>query len=88
MERSGVLPTTQFTYHNCLGTCDALLCTPHTVLSALESGQEARIVQINFSAAIDRVNHQAIFYKLCYVGKFEFLCCLYWIRFFQINYSM
>ena len=26
MERSGVLPTTQFSYRKGLGTCDALLC--------------------------------------------------------------
>ena len=26
MERSGVLPTTQFAYQKGLGTCDALLC--------------------------------------------------------------
>ena len=31
-------------------------------------GQEARIVQIDFSAAFDRVNHQWIFFKLCSVG--------------------
>ena len=30
-------------------------------------GQEARIVQIDFGAAFDRVNHQGILYKLCYV---------------------
>ena len=30
MERSGVLPTTQFAYLKGLGTCDALLCVPHT----------------------------------------------------------
>ena len=36
--------------------------------NALGSGQEARIVQIYFSAAFDGVNHQGIFYKLCYVG--------------------
>ena len=60
MERSGVLPTTQFTYRKGLGTCDALLCVSHTLLSALESGQEARIVQIDFSAAFDRVNHLGI----------------------------
>ena len=35
---------------------------------ALESGQGANIVQINFSAAINRVNHQGILYKLCSVG--------------------
>ena len=39
----------------------------HTLQSALESGQEARIVQINFSDAFDRVNHQGILYKLCSV---------------------
>ena len=47
--RSGVLPTTQFAYRKGLGTCDALLWVSHTLQSALESGQEARIVQIDFS---------------------------------------
>ena len=55
MERSGVLPTIQFAYQKGLGTCDALVCVSHTLQSALESGQEARIVQIDFSAAFDRV---------------------------------
>ena len=45
----------------------------HTLQSALESVQEPRIVQIDFSAAFDRVNHQGILYslslyKLSYVG--------------------
>ena len=40
----------------------------HTLQSALESGQEARIMQINFRAAFDRVNHLSILYKLCSVG--------------------
>ena len=44
MERSGVLPTTQFVYRKGLGTCDALLCVSHTLQSELESGQEATIV--------------------------------------------
>ena len=57
MERSGMLPTKQFAYRKGLGTCDAPLCVSHTLQSVLESGQEARIVQINFSAAFDRVNH-------------------------------
>ena len=68
MERSGVLPTTQFAYRKGLGTCDALLCVTHTLQSASESGQEARIVQIDFSAAFDRVNHLGIPYKLSSVG--------------------
>ena len=53
MERSVVLPTTQFAYRKGLSTCDALLCVTHTLQSALESGQKARIVQIDFSAAFD-----------------------------------
>ena len=68
MERSGVLPKTQFAYLNGLGTCDALLCVSNTLQSTLESGQEARIVQIDFSTAFDRVNHLGILYKLCSVG--------------------
>ena len=36
----------------------------HTLQGALESEQEARIVQIDFNAAIDRVNHQGFLYKL------------------------
>ena len=68
MESSGVLPTTQFAYRKGLGTCDALLCVSLTLQSARESGQEARIVQIDFSAAFDRVNHLGILCRLCSVG--------------------
>ena len=68
MEHSGLLPTTQFAYRKGLGTCDALFCVSHTLQSALESGQEARIVQIDFSAAFDRVNHLGFIYKICSVG--------------------
>ena len=58
----------QLAYRKGLGTCDELLCVSHTLQSALEIGQEFRIVQINFSAAFDRVNHQGILYKLSSVG--------------------
>ena len=68
MKRSGVLPITQFGYRKGLGICDALLCLFHTLQSTWESGQDARIVQTDFSAAFDRVNHQGILYKLCSVG--------------------
>ena len=43
------------------------MCVPYTA-KCLESGQEARIVQIDFSAAFDRVNHLGILYRLCSVG--------------------
>ena len=64
----GVSLSTQFAYRKGLGTCDALLCMSHTLQSALKSWQEARTVQIVFSAAFDRVNHVGILYKLCSVG--------------------
>ena len=63
-----MLPTTQFAYRKGLGTSDAHLCVSHTLQSALESEQEAGIVQIYFSAAFDRVNHQGILHRLCSVG--------------------
>ena len=68
MECRGVLPTTQIAYRKGLGTCDAVLCVAHTLRSALEIGQEARIVGIDFSAAFDRVSHPGILFKLCSVG--------------------
>ena len=86
MERSGVLPITQFVYRKGLGTCDVLLCVSHTLTSALESGQEARIVQIDFSVAVDRFNHQGILDKLCSVGV---RCSVLSIcnSFYQIDHS-
>ena len=68
MEHISVRPTTQLAYQKGLGTCDTLLCVSHTVQSALESRQKARIVQIDFSAAFDRVNNQGILYKRSSVG--------------------
>ena len=67
-----MIPTTQFAYVLLvpgLGTGYALLCMSHMLQSALDSGQEARIVEIDFSAAFDRVNHPGILYKLCSVGN-------------------
>ena len=63
-----MLPNTKFAYRKCLSTRYALLCVSHTLQSALDSGQEVRIVQIDFSVAFDRVNHQGILYRLCYGG--------------------
>ena len=76
MERSGVLPTTQFAYRKGQGTCDALLCVSHTLQSTLESGQGVRIVQIDFSAAFDRVTITAcsISSALCVL---KVVCFLY-----------
>ena len=67
MECSGVPPSTQFAYRKGLGAWDALLCVSH-MQSALESGQDARFVQIDFSAGFDNVRHRCILYKLCSEG--------------------
>ena len=75
MKRSGVLPTTKFAYRRGLGTCDALLCVSHTLQSGFESGQEARIVQIDFSAAFDR--YTIVEFSIRSVlWVLEVLCCL------------
>ena len=67
MERSGVLLTTQFTYRKGVSTRDALLCVIYTA-ECIGEWQKARIVQIDFSVAFDRVIHQGILNKLCFVG--------------------
>ena len=51
-----------------ISACDSLLCVLHTLQSALESRQKARIVQINLSAGFDMVNQKIILHKLCSVG--------------------
>ena len=76
MEGRGVLPTTQFAYRKGLGTCDALLCVANTLQSVLEMGQDARIVQIDFSAAFDRVNHQVII-SSSVLWELDVQCCLF-----------
>ena len=76
MERSGVLPTKQFAYWKGMGTCDALLFVSHTLQSALERGQEAKIVQIDFSAAfIGSTIREFCISSVLWV--LEGLCCLY-----------
>ena len=62
-----MLPTSQFAYRKGLGTCNALLCVSQH-RSILDSGQGARTMQIDFSAAFDNLNHRGILYRLCSVG--------------------
>ena len=60
MVHSSVIPTTQLAYQKGLSTCVALLCISHTLQSALNRGHEARIEQIDFSAACAKVDHKDI----------------------------
>ena len=71
-----MLPTTQFAYRKCLGTCDVLLCVSQILQSALESGQEARIVQIDFSAAFVMLTIR-VFSIGSALWVLEVLFCLY-----------
>ena len=50
MEINCVLPDAQSANEKGLCTCDARLCVSHTLQSTLRSGQEAGIVQIDFSS--------------------------------------
>ena len=68
MERCGALPTTKFAYRKSFSICDAPFCVSHALQSVLESEQEDRILQIDYSAAFEMVNHQGILYKLCTVS--------------------
>ena len=65
------LVSTSLSLHSLgMGTSDAIMCVSNTKQSALKSGQETRIVQIDFSAGfiLYRINHQGIIYKPCSVG--------------------
>ena len=63
------------------------LCVSHTLQSASESGQDSIIVQIHWSIAFDRVNHQGIRNKLCSAGIGGSAFSIYWHSFCQIDHS-
>ena len=67
-ESAGVLPNNQYGFRKGLGTTDALLHVSHTLQRALDGGSEAKLVQIDFSAAFDKVNHEGLLFKLRSVG--------------------
>ena len=69
LERSGVLSSQHFTVTvKCLGTCDALLNIVCAGQLELDRGGELALVQIDFSAAFDRVNHGGLVFKLREAG--------------------
>ena len=63
-EVNNLFPNQQFGFHKGLGACDAVLTISDKVQRALDFGFEARMVGLDFSAAFDRVNHNALIYKL------------------------
>ena len=86
MACNGVLPTKQFAYLKGLGTCDAFFCVSHTLQSALKSGQEARIVQIDSAQPLIWSTIRAFSISSA-LWALEVLCCLYWHSFCQTDNS-
>ena len=68
MDDSGSLPRNQFGFRRGLGTNDALLHIVHKSQLSLDSGQESRLVSLDFSSAFDRVCHKALLFKLQLLG--------------------
>ena len=67
-EKYGLLPAAQFAYRKGLGCTDALLTISHHLQKSLNAGMESNIVQLDFSAAFDRVSHSGLLFKLKSIG--------------------
>ena len=59
-----MLPLSQFSYRRGLGTSDALLTVVSQYTTALDRGMQGRLVQLDLSAAFDRVSHCCLLYNL------------------------
>ena len=68
------LPVAQFVYRKCLGCTDALLTISHHLQKSLDAGMESYIVQLDFSAAFDRVRHNGLLFKLESIGIGAVFC--------------
>ena len=55
-------------YRKGLGCTDALLTISHHLQKSLDTGIESYIVQLDFSAAFDRVSHSGLLFKLKSIG--------------------
>ena len=68
LESNNLLASSNYAYKKQLGTCDALLDLTCYMQDNLDKGFESRLVQIDFSAAFDLVNHKALLFKLQSLG--------------------
>ena len=50
-------PAAQFAYRKGLGCTDVLLTLSHHLQKSLDAGMKSYIIQLDFSAAFDRVSH-------------------------------
>ena len=67
-EKCGLLPADQFAYRKDMGCTDALLNISHYLQKSLDAGTESYIVQLDFSAAFDRVSRSSLLFKLKSIG--------------------
>ena len=63
-----MLPAAQFRYRKGLVCTDALLTISHHIQKSLDAEMEFYIVQLEFSAAFDRVSHSGLLFKLKSIG--------------------
>ena len=63
-EKYGLLPSAQFDYRKGLGCTDALLAISHHLQKSLDVSMESYIVQLDLSAAFDRMSHNGLLFKL------------------------
>ena len=67
-EKYDIFPAAQFAYFKGLGCTDVLPAISHHLQKSLDSGMESYIVQLDFSAAFDRVSHSGVLFKLKSIG--------------------
>ena len=68
MVSNSLPPPSHISYRKGLKTCDALLTLSHNLQVALDRSMKGRLVQLDFSAAFDRVSHRGLLYKLRSIG--------------------
>ena len=64
MEASGLFHSHQYANRNGVGTCGALLDIACAGQRELDGGRELALVQLDFSAVFDWVNHRGLLFKL------------------------
>ena len=67
-EECDFLPAAEFANRKCLGCTDSLLSISHHIQKSLYARIESYIVQLDFSAAFDRVSHSFLLLKLKSIG--------------------
>ena len=57
LDRKDFPPDNHYAYRSGRGVSDPLVTLDHLQQNSLDQGGEERVLQLNFSVAVDRVNH-------------------------------